>query len=144
MLTRTRPTRIVEVPDPTPEQIQDRLDRLERNIQITADGYISYRLPEGFRVEVNMLERDSVGCQVIAYRFFDRSLLIFHGSYRPSPSYGCATGVQATLQLLYFFLVQPGDTDADYFAVYTKRQYSWLKRRANTLACVLRDFQLDE
>jgi len=70
-------------------------------------------------------QRRESGGWILAYRLTDSGHVIFQGEdFGSSPL--DATDSDATIAgLLGFLTLQPGDTDAEYFATYTTEQMEW-------------------
>jgi hypothetical protein len=79
---------------------------------------------------------------LLAYRLSDRGRTIFAGDSFSPPLGVCIDSDECVAALLFWFTLQPGDTDDDYFADYTQIQREWLESgRADDLAGIIREMK---
>lgn len=81
---------------------------------------------EGFKLDLEVLPyKDKYGKFTVKYEFFDGDKLVFAGEdYYPSPM-NPPLSDESAYGLLFFFTVQPDDTDGEYFESYTPEQIKW-------------------
>jgi hypothetical protein len=83
---------------------------------------------DGFTLKLwDTHRRDSYGKHVLAYKLLDGGRLIFKGDdFHCSPLH-VVDSLDTVEGLLAFLTLRPGDTDSDYFALYTPRQLAWCR-----------------
>jgi hypothetical protein len=96
----------------------------------------------GFRLELyDTYQSDRRGGTMLAYRFYVGKLLVFEGDdYSPSPMHSI-DGDESVAGLLAFLSLKPGDTDAGYFARYTRDQMWFAKKWGETLSLYVEELE---
>ncbi len=69
----------------------------------------------------------------LGYRLWDKDEVIFEGSDLGSPRHEKMGSSIQIISLLGFLSLRDGDTDAEYFDSYTRRQLEWRDERAEDL-----------
>jgi hypothetical protein len=76
------------------------------------------------------------GSEFIEYGLLDKDQnVIFHGKdFDPSPFIKSRIGKDAAKECMSFLILKPGDTDAEYFKNYTKKQLDWVNEWSDQIS----------
>jgi hypothetical protein len=119
------------------------IERNPKHIQHESEPLYSHSIElNGKALIVDLYYAGTKGSRVqLGYRVTHGNEAIFHNvGFSPSPMM-CPDSEESVMALLGFLSCRPGDTDPEFFDVYTDRQLEWAEENGEELSLIVSDYE---